>query len=119
MKYQGKIVIPQKESVEIDRILSACAGPVGMENYARCETCDLEQFVTISYEVQFLDGSKAELRVCPGCPPWTEAIMISCEGDEIVFSSEPSENLFGCWELENGDDHYIVEITREAVKYGR
>lgn len=54
-----------------------------------------------------------DIRAVFGCPPWTEAVLLA-EDEEELRRTEPGEEFFGQWVLDYAGDIYQVQVIREG-----
>lgn len=114
MVYQGKLVLKKVESAEIDQLLNACSGR--KEGNDACgENCPVKEIqdCVIFHIVSFLNGKSMDIRAVFGCPPWTEAVLLA-EDEEELRRTEPGEEFFGQWVLDYAGDIYQVQVIREG-----
>lgn len=80
----------------------------------------MDEYETYSHTAVFSNGYQADIKLCSGGEDynWTEAVLFNEKGGEVACS-EPSDELLGLWEFDDGDNHYsvIVEIGREKDEF--
>jgi len=111
MEYKKTLVIPQKEAEAINHHLHV---------EPTCADECLGEDITISNTVIFENGIEMDIKCCgvqyeeenESNTAWTEAVLFFENGSEICCS-EPSDEYFGEWILEDEEDVYIVIVKEE------
>lgn len=108
--YKATIELPKRISDQIDYTLEHVP--------TRAEEC-MGEDETISCTANFPNGMAVDVKVCgvqyregEDNRPWTEAVLFR-NGSEVCCT-EPGENFFGEWILEDDENKYIVTICREG-----
>lgn len=114
MTYESVLAIPAKEAKIIQR-------------YTDVEPTSEEECLgednTISYSVPFKNGYEMDIKCCGvqyeeggTNTAWTEAVLFNKQGSEVCCS-EPSDSLFGKWELEDSNGNkYIADVRIEKER---
>ncbi len=114
MKYEGKIVISDKDAAMIKR-------------YTEVEPkCEEECFLgdPIVYTYRFINGVEADVKCCSvssyeegGCnTAWTEAVLFDEHHHEVCVT-DVCEEYEGIWELEYDGNQYKVEVMSEFGRF--
>lgn len=75
---------------------------------------------TITNTAKFSNGYEMDIKCCGADdePAWTEAVLFDSEGSQIAVS-EPSDDYFGIWELEDNDGNTykanVVKVIKRSV----
>lgn len=75
---------------------------------------------TITKTAKFSNGYEMDIKCCGADdePAWTEAVLFDSEGSQIAVS-EPSDDYFGIWELEDDDGNTykanVVKVIKRSV----
>ena len=75
---------------------------------------------TITKTAKFSNGYEMDIKCCGADdePAWTEAVLFDSEGSQIAVS-EPSDDYFGIWELEDNDGNTykanVVKVIKRSV----
>ena len=108
--YRATIVIPVAKAKHIVHLLERVP--------SNAEEC-MNEDETITFTADFPEGMAVDVKVCgvqyregEDNRPWTEAVLFK-NGSEVCCT-EPGENFFGEWVLEDGENKYIVTICREG-----
>lgn len=111
MLYKKTITITADEAAWINSMLSDC-GVKDCEEDPRCLDCPKKDFQTWSKTVVFPDGIEMDIKLCPGCTPWTEAVLFQ-NGRECCCT-EPGEDILSDWVLDLDGNQYMVEVVEES-----
>lgn len=100
--YRREVVVPASVCKMIDRYLNATS-----------EEDFQPEDDTISYTVTFPDGVQMDIKCCGAQSEssWTEAVLFDKGGAEIGCS-EPGDEFFGVWDLEDNGIRYVAEVIR-------
>ena len=117
MTYRAKLVVPSHKAKFIDHLLSDCGvDDDSRETDTKCECCDRCGADTIIYTVHFMDGRSADVKLCPGCPPWSETVLFDAAGNEL-YCTEPEDDFFGDCHLEYGGQEYTIMVVKEDKRH--
>lgn len=104
--YHAQVIVPESVCSLLDMYLNATT-----EDEFQAEDN------TLSYTAIFPDGVQMDVKCCGAQDEasWTEAVLFNSAGCEIGCS-DPEDEFFGVWELEENGVKYVVEVVREAKK---
>lgn len=108
--HKATIKLPKRISDQID---------YAIEHVPTCAEECMGEDETFSCTANFPNGMAVDVKVCgvqyregEDNRPWTEAVLFR-NGSEVCCT-EPGENFFGEWALEDNENKYIVSICREG-----
>lgn len=114
MKHTKTIKIHKESALRIKAFL---------ENEPKDESECQGEDETIAYTAVFDDGREMDIKVCgvqydedsDTNTSWTEAVLFDAKGSQLCCS-DVCDDFFREWELEYGDDTYIVMVEMEEAE---
>ena len=115
MLYKKTITVADDDAAWLEAMLSDCGVENGLRD-PRCNDCARMDFQTWSKTAVFPDGVEMDIKLCPGCTPWTEAVLF-LNGSECCCT-EPADSILSDWVLELNGNQYMVEVVKEGDSNG-
>lgn len=108
MLYKEAVTITAEELAWINSMLADC-GVKAREEDPRCLDCKWKDFQTWSKTAAFPDGIEMDIKLCPGCTPWTEAVLF-WNGSECGCT-DPGDEFLSDWVMDLDGNQYMVEVV--------
>ena len=111
MLYKETVAITADELAWINSMLADCSVKDREEDPC-CLDCKRKDFQTWSKTTVFPDGVEMDIKLCPGCTPWTEAVLF-WNGSECGCT-DPGDEFLSDWVLDLDGNQYMVEVVKES-----